>query len=61
MLSTTVTVAEALCVLFEPSVAVKVTVLAPRSSQSNEVISSVKVNEQLSLLPLSTSVVAILA
>ena len=61
MLSITVTVAVALCVLLEPSVAVRVTVLAPRSSQSNEVISSAKVSEQLSLLPLSISVVAILA
>ena len=61
MLSTTVTVAVALCVLFDPSVAVKVTVLAPRSSQSNEVISSAKVSEQLSLLPLSMSAVVMLA
>ena len=47
--------------LFDPSVAVKVTVLAPRSSQSNEVISSAKVSEQLSLLPLSMSAVVMLA
>ena len=37
MLSTTVTVAVALWSLLLPSVAVKVTVFAPRSSQSNEV------------------------
>jgi hypothetical protein len=59
MLSTTVIVAVTLCVLFEPSVAVNVTVFEPRSSQSNEVLSRDNVNVQLSLLPLSTSAVEI--
>ena len=61
ILSTTLTVAVAVFVLFDPSVAVKVTVFVPRSSQSNEVTSNANVSEQLSLLPLSISVVAILA
>ena len=60
MLSTTVTVAVALWALPLPSVAVNVTMFAPRSSQSNDVLSKDSVNEQLSLLPLSISVFAIL-
>ena len=61
MLSTTVTVAVASCVFPLPSVAVNVTTFAPRSSQSNEVISSDNVYVQLSLLPLSMSDVVMLA
>ena len=59
ILSTTVTVAVALWSLLLPSVAVKVTVFAPRFVQSNDVISRPNVNVQLSLLPLSTSAVVI--
>ena len=59
MLSSTVTIAVTLCVLLEPSVAVNVTVFAPRFVQSNEVLSRDNVYVQLSLLPLSTSAVVI--
>ena len=59
ILSTTLTVAVAVFVLFDPSVAVKVTVFVPRSSQSNEVLSRDNVNVQLSLLALSASEAAI--
>ena len=54
-LSDTVTVAVVELLLSAPSVAVKVTVLAPRSSQVKLVMSKLSDTEQLSNEPLSTS------
>src|SRR5210317_1122102 len=61
ILSSTVTVAVVLCILPDTSVAVNVTVFAPTSLQSKLVISNDNVIEQLSLLPLSTSAVVMIA
>ena len=59
--STTVTVAVVLEALPDPSVPVRVTVFAPRSAQPKVSVSRLRAISQLSLLPLSTSVVAMVA
>ena len=61
MLSSTVTVAVQEAAFPEPSVAVKVTVLAPTSAQVKAVMSSARVKVQLSVVPLSISAVVMLA